>query len=96
MLGVRRYEAKEGARRGVREVDGNMNPSKSQRVLVVCSVVVLSCSRGRSWSGCRGHKVVGLAVGWVERPVMQAANGAVAVVVERNSSRSPSFSVHHR
>ena len=41
MLGVRRYEAKEEARRGVREVDGNMNPSKSQRVLVVCSVVVL-------------------------------------------------------
>ena len=41
MLGVRRYEAKEGARRGLREVDGNMNPSKSQRVLVVCSVVVL-------------------------------------------------------
>jgi hypothetical protein len=39
MLGVQWYEAKEGGREGVREVNGDMNPLRSQRVLVVCWVV---------------------------------------------------------
>jgi hypothetical protein len=38
---VRWCEAKEGVRGGVREVDGDMNPLRSQRVLVVCWMVAL-------------------------------------------------------